>query len=388
LYFQALGGPGSERFAVVWVAKEDCGSNQKNRSFNGQFLGFSDPWRDQRLTDWKGYSETWYFDNENRRVAAGGEGVRSREMIPLGFYALSHPRTPFLLVDFRNPYRAKKTEMFRRTTAEVIAGVLGIRTPWNWSWFAAESGWKFFSGRRGAAVVRSARLTAYAEARVYVNGGHDLQPEFAQLIGKHLNHLALNPMESSDKTENSVAMLHYKGLKAFAERPDGLPKKIAHERRKELLRENHSAFSKRVGTLRQTFGIAAGHGHTESEELVALDRSRRRRFYKESLRRSLDANYLPSPLDPANASYLLRELAGIDPGDPDVVRYADRLFINAAEGQVRLDCLKVLRESGAPTSKLVLVRIAKDAALDSRWRALANLYLQPAEPAELSASGF
>src|SRR5579872_3356675 len=106
LYFEPLGLNGSSTHALLWIAADEVGLDHK---FDGQFLGISNPYRDERLQAWKGY----------RQVRDG------REMIPLALYALDYPKVPLLVVDFRNAGAPKRREMLRHAATDTITGVLG-----------------------------------------------------------------------------------------------------------------------------------------------------------------------------------------------------------------------------------------------------------------------
>jgi hypothetical protein len=76
LYFEPLELPdGSATHAMLWVARPDLVSN-RDRRFEARFLNISNPWRDDRLRYWKGYTETRYFDAENRPVEPSTPGAR------------------------------------------------------------------------------------------------------------------------------------------------------------------------------------------------------------------------------------------------------------------------------------------------------------------------
>src|SRR2546423_15069775 len=65
LYFQPLTMPdGTATHALLWIAKSDL--SQTNRRFGNRFLNISDPWKDQRLRSWAGYSQVCYFDQDDR----------------------------------------------------------------------------------------------------------------------------------------------------------------------------------------------------------------------------------------------------------------------------------------------------------------------------------
>ena len=168
LYFDPLALPDqAPTQAMLWIARNDL-EGRDGRVFDRRFLSIADPWKDDRLAHWTGYSETRYFDPEGRPVVAGTPGARAVEMIPLALYGLDYPRVPLLLVDFRSSMTAKRRELFGHLSTAVITGVLGITTFGNFTFLAASSGWTMFEGRHGAPTKRNERLRSYSEAREFL----------------------------------------------------------------------------------------------------------------------------------------------------------------------------------------------------------------------------
>jgi hypothetical protein len=98
LYFEPLAMPdGQPTHALLWVAKSDL-SAQANRDFNKRFLNIANPWADQRLRNWHGYSRVVYFDSENHPTTADSPGAHKVEMIPLAMYGLDHPKIPVIIL--------------------------------------------------------------------------------------------------------------------------------------------------------------------------------------------------------------------------------------------------------------------------------------------------
>src|SRR5690349_6263657 len=116
---------GTATHAILWVAKSDLAA-QANPPYNGRCLNIANPWNDQQLRNWTGYSETRYFDNENRRTTGDADGARRVEMIPLALYGLNHPKIPAVLVDFRDGLNPKKREMSRRLFNDVAKNLLSL----------------------------------------------------------------------------------------------------------------------------------------------------------------------------------------------------------------------------------------------------------------------
>src|SRR6185295_4759820 len=104
---------GSATHALLWVSRAELTAHAA-RPFEARFLNIDSPWSDKKLRNWDGYSETRYFDAENRPVPAETPGAHAVEMIPLALYGLDHPKIPILLVDFRDALNPKKREMSRR----------------------------------------------------------------------------------------------------------------------------------------------------------------------------------------------------------------------------------------------------------------------------------
>jgi hypothetical protein len=91
---------------MLWIAKPDL-ATQAKREYHSRFLNIANPWDDQRLRTWNGYSRKFFFDQDNRPVSASNPDARSVEMIPLAIYGLDHPKIPALLIDFRSSLNPK-----------------------------------------------------------------------------------------------------------------------------------------------------------------------------------------------------------------------------------------------------------------------------------------
>ena len=148
LYFEPFGLNGVDTQALLWMTKDDL--NASPHEFDSQFLGISDPYRDSRIRNWSGYTETRYLDADGRATDADTSGARPVELIPLALYSLEYPKVPLLLVDFRSTRAPKHREMLRRATVDVVSGVLGISKWGNWPYLAGSWTWNFVRARHGA----------------------------------------------------------------------------------------------------------------------------------------------------------------------------------------------------------------------------------------------
>ena len=90
LYFEPLVMPdGSATHALLWIAKADREA-QANRHFDGRFLSIADPWSDPRLSNWRGYSQRRYFDQDGHPTNAALRRAPSTWFRSL--YGLDHQR--------------------------------------------------------------------------------------------------------------------------------------------------------------------------------------------------------------------------------------------------------------------------------------------------------
>ena len=137
---------GSATHALLWIDRKELRTQSADR-FAGRFLNIANPWDDNRIANWKGYTETRYLDSENRPVEAETPGARAIELIPLALYGLDGPKIPLLLVDFRDTLNPKRREISRRVL-RTLPRTLAISQFGNLpiSWVAV---FDFVTGRRG-----------------------------------------------------------------------------------------------------------------------------------------------------------------------------------------------------------------------------------------------
>src|SRR5260370_28849475 len=142
---------GSETPSLLWIGKSDR-ETQANRHFDGRFLNIAGPWSDQRLRNWRGYSQKRYFGRDGRRTNAGDPQARPIEMVPLALYGLDHPKIPALLIDFRDGLNPKRREFTRLILRDVAKYVLPPSPVGQAAFFLARAPSDSITGRRGMAV--------------------------------------------------------------------------------------------------------------------------------------------------------------------------------------------------------------------------------------------
>ena len=389
LYFEPLALPGDTPLgAVLWVAREDL-DRRADHSFDGQFLSIADPWTDDRLQNWTGYTQVRYLDGENRPVAPDAAGARAVEMIPLAFYSLNYPKVPLLLADFRDPLTPKRREMFLHGSTVLVTGVLGISRFGNWPFFAGESAWTFVRGRHGAAVNRSARLRAYSETRAFLAVDARLDPQFKSQLTARLDHLALNPLENGNDREARLAREQYHALVQYASAPEGLAAKLARDRRKELASYSQSSARRMLAAVGHFFVGPASQETPEPVVIARIDAHRRAVHHQRFLEQVLAAS--PRPEVVADVDRMQEAIQALSSNPEEGLRSPQliaKVFARSADSDLRIACLRALQRFNAEEARNELRRLALDPDTGEGWRQLCLTYLKSDSGLELAgASG-
>jgi hypothetical protein len=382
LHFEPLTMPdGASTHALLWTTREDVAANTP-RKFGSRFLNIDSPWRDRRLREWRGYTETRFYDSENQRVAEGTPGARRVEMIPLALYGLDHPRVPALLVDFRDTLNPKGREMSRRvlkdvTTTVVSASRLGLahtlgRAVYDW-----------MTERRGMDVNQPSRLRSYSQLKLLLSLDASLDPELRDQIGRQLEHVSLNPLENGGAAEARLAREQYAALLDYARRPDGLPARLDRDRRAELVPARHGRTSRALFRVANTLSFGL-YTHREDasrgEQIGALDAERRLAHHRRLLREvAKTASQVEVEWDIEEVRRSLRYVAehGVRAGGGAAAAVA-RIFTLTRDEDARRLCLAGLYRINNETAKNSLVRIYRDEAAGGEWRSLSADYLRRA----------
>src|SRR5438045_1390729 len=235
LYFDPLTMPdGQATHAIIWIAKSDLAA-PPDRPFEARFLNIANPWKDQRLRNWNGFSRTVYFDRDNRRVDAANPDAHPVEMIPLALYGLDHPKIPALLIAFRNGLNPKKREMSRRVFNDVAKNVLSLSSLGNFPYFVGRRVYEFVTGRRGMDLNQPTRLRSYSELKLLLSFNGSIDPKLREEIERRVQNVSVNPLNNDNESEVRLARQEYDALINYARRDDGLPAKIDRDRRAEMM---------------------------------------------------------------------------------------------------------------------------------------------------------
>jgi len=386
LYFEPIALDGrAPRAALLWIARSDLDDGTIHR-FNPQFLNISNPWTDRRLLNWTGYSQLRYLDSENRPVAPETPGAHSVELIPLAFYSLEYQRVPLLLVDFRNRFRAKRSELAARAASTLLTGVLGLTGWGNWSFLAAKSAWTFVRARHGAPVNRDARLRARADARELLEVSSVLDPALKAELLNQLNHLALNPLENSLENETTIAQEQYSALVRYASSPEGLAAKLYRDRQRELWSYTHSNKMRLLVRASHLLGRGPELHVDEPSLLALLDSYRRAEHHVGILQAVLSSGQVPEVgRDPDEIRRVIDALAFEPATGPNAARLIARVLKRTQDPRIRIACVRALSDSDLLNARAELEGLSHDPDAAESLRELCLAYLQGAPDGQISA---
>jgi hypothetical protein len=361
LYFEPLAMPdGQPTHALLWVAKSDL-SSQANRDFNKRFLNIANPWADQRLQNWNGYSRVVYFDSENRPTSADAPGAHKVEMIPLAMYGLDHPKIPALLIDFRHSLNPKKREISRRVMNDVAKNVLSVSNFGNLPYFLGRKAYDFVTGRRGMDLNQPTRLQSYSELKLLLSFNPTIDPTLRDEIERRIQNISLNPLNNDDEAEVELARQQYESLVDYAQRPDGLAAKLERDRRAEMVPFEHAR------SARIFFGVANVltfgryvHRETATPELEQrLETSRRLAYHTQFLNDVAGSSATTDiAWDMAKVTRSLQFLAREgSQASTAATRAAATIFQKTNDAEARRLCLEALSKINNKMARAQLLKI-------------------------------
>ena len=275
LYFEPLGPGGSQSYALLWIAREDV---ESDRAFDDRLLDIQNPYGDDRLRAWSGFSVTRWYDSTGREVEPGTSDAVERELIPLALYALDYPKVPLRLVDFRRAKAARRREMMGHAMSDAVTGLLGVTKWGNWPYWAASASWNFLRTRHGAPTEGARRLEAFASVRRWLSLDRSLDASLRVELQHRLEMMGVNPLDEGILGESQMARRRYATLLAHAADANQLPAQLAKDRAAELKGYRHGRWA-RAGLTAATIASLGSYSHRESERdtlLVALLDNRRR----------------------------------------------------------------------------------------------------------------
>jgi hypothetical protein len=382
LFFDPLVMPdGIARHAIVWTSAEDVAANT-GRKFDGRFLNIKSPWGDERLAKWKGYSQTRWYDQENRVVDEDTPGAQKRTMIPLAIYGLDYPKIPTLLVDFRDGSNPKRREMTRRALHDVTSNVFALGQFSSLPYFFGRFLYDFVTGRRGMDINQASRVRAYAQLKTLLSLDASLDDQFRAEISNRLEKVSLNPLENDLDVEVDLARKQYENLMEYARRPDGLPAQLERERRAEMVRFVHGSKDRFFFKLAHylTLGEYTHTENTTPELVAAVDIHRQLHFHERYLREVAYVSAKPevdSDVAAIKRSLTFISQNGAGAGEKTTGALA-KLFTITDDEDMRSLCVTSLYRINNAAAKKQLLAIYVNSNLPQRWRNMSAHYLKQA----------
>jgi hypothetical protein len=373
LYFEPLTMPnGTATHALLWVARTDL-ITQSARNYNSRFLSIANPWDDNGLRNWSGYSEVRYFDQDNRRISASAPGARAIELIPLALYGLDHPKIPAVLVDFRHSLNPKRREVSRRVLHDLTSNIFSLSSFGNMPYFVGKSVYDWITGRRGMDLNQPTRLTSYSELKLLLSFNPTIEPKLRTEIEHRLENVSVNPLNNDNQTEVRLARQQYESLIEFAKRPDGLSARIERDRRAEMVPLEHrklARFFLNLGNI-LSFGRYVHREQSTPELQARLEEARRLETHTQLLRAvARSSPQTEVAWDLMTVKHSLQFLAERGAGaNGAAARATGRIFERTNDVELRHLCLDALYKINSRKAKHELLRIYGNEQPQSEWRA-------------------
>jgi hypothetical protein len=380
LYFEPIETPdGSAKHAIVWVFKEDLETN-KTRNWEGRFLNIKSPWGDERLLNWKGYSEVRWFDAESREVEPNTPSAVSKTLIPLAVYGLDHPKIPIILVDFRDTGNPKKREIMSRVWDDVTSNVLSVTQGGGLAVTIGKFLYGFVTGKRGMDIKQPSRDRSYAQLKMILAMDESLNEQFRREIDDRLEKVIPNPLVNDLTNELNVARGQYRNLVEYAKDPKGLGADLQKDRMKEMTLAAYGGKMPKKYSIAQllTFGLYKHRLKPTPELMAKAELQRELDFHERKIRET--AYYSIRPEIDANVPELMRSLIFVSHnGNQAGGRTAEaigKIFASTMEDDVRNACLAGLFKINNNVAQATLASIYNDKKFDLRWREAASDYLK------------
>ena len=361
LYFEPLTMPdGQATHAIIWIARSDL-AGPPDRPFDARFLNIANPWKDQRLRNWNGFSRMEYFDRDHRRVNARNPDAHAVEMIPLALYGLDHPKIPALLIDFRNGLNPKKREMSRRVFNDAAKDLLSLSSFGNFPYFVGRRVYEFVTGRRGMDLNQPTRLRSYSELKLLLSFNGSIEPKLRDEIERRVQNVSLNPLNNDNESEVRLARQQYDALINFALREDGLPAKIDRDRRAEMMPLKHGKTGRFFLNLANvlSFGRYVHREDATPEMYSRLEVARRLEYHANFLKQVAGSSPQAEVVwDIGTVKQSLKFLVADGAGaSGSAAKAAAAIFERTEDTEAKELCLDALSKINSRTARAELLRI-------------------------------
>jgi hypothetical protein len=389
LYFEPLSlSENMVTHALLWFPAESASNeaSQTDHLFEGRFLNIKNPWRDQRLKKWKGYTEPKYFsakqsvNDSNPSV----QGDRTVKMIPLALYGLDFDRIPAQLIDFRNSANPRRRELSGRLINDVTRDVLSMSRFGNIYYLLARSAFDFVTSRRGIDVNQPSRLRSAAELRLLVSLNGNLSDGLRKELNKGLDDLSINPLEHRNKTDEELASAQYDALQSYALRPDGLPARLERERGEELAALSHRGLDGKLLKVANILTLGRFvHREKVTPELNQLLNKERQLAYHTRLLREI-AKSSPTVEVVWNVDRVLPSLSFVaehgSKRNSEAAKAVVAIFNRTEDSRTKGLALAAMKRIDNKITQREMLRIYNDSTVAIEWRRQCAEYFQILTP--------
>jgi hypothetical protein len=380
---------GSATHAIVWADREEINAG-RDRKFDSRFLNFRDPWTDPALKNWTGYMETRWYDSDDREVDSDHPNARARTLIPLAVYGLDNPKIPVILIDFRNSRNPKFREMSRRVLNDVTSNVLSLSRFSSMPYFLGRFLLDFTTSRRGTDFNQESRRRSYAQLKTLISLDESLSVPLREEMAKRVESSTLNPRQNDLDVELQIARLQFRNLIAYAQRPDGLTKRIRNDRREEIARLKSGTVSRTFHSFVSflTFGNYKQRKDHTPANLALIDRARRLQYHERIVRETAARSIRPEvDSDLAELRNSLDFLAAEgDRAGGKTARALASIFKATRLSDIRDRALAGLYRINAQEAKSQMLAIYATPDIDDHWRVETARYLRKARSEGLKMS--
>ncbi len=202
---------------------------------------------------------------------------------------------------------------------------------------------------------------------------------------RHLERLALNPLESGIVEQEHIAREHYALLVGSA---DAIAAKLDRSRSAELAPVLHLRGTRLLffgGTVASA-GLYRHIDHIDEAKMPLLDANRRAELAERVLRQASLSSRIEVEFDVKLVRDSLAALSNRPfRGRAELLA---TLFSKTQDESLRLDCLDSLRQLRDPAAGKEFVKLARSNAADPRWRRLCLLYAQEQQAPMKAGSGW
>jgi hypothetical protein len=231
-------------------------------------------------------------------------------------------------------------------------------------------------------VHQPSRLRAYSQLKLLLSLSAALDPQLREEISNRLERVSLNPLENNLAAEAKLARDQYAALHAYARRGDGLPARLARDRREEMVPLSHGSTAQiflRLGNL-LTFGVYKHREKSTPELEQRLEMTRRLAYHDRFLREVAKSSPVIEVVQDMEAvRKSLRFIAehGEEAGGK-TARAVAEIFNRTGDEEMRRLCLNGLYRINNERARKELLSLYQDDQIAGTWHVLIAEYLRSA----------